>query len=76
MAGTADAGKPGAAQAPASELVLSARKLCKTYRVATRFSIYVGAQSLRAGMADLLDAAAAQFGDKDGAASATAGSSY
>lgn len=58
------------------ELVRDLRKLCKTYRVATRFSIYVGAQSLRSGMADLLDAAAAQFGDKDGATSATAGSSY
>ncbi len=58
------------------ELVRDLRKLCKTYRVASRFCIYVGAQSLRASVADLMDAAAAQFGDKDGATSAAASSSY
>ncbi|MSR47381.1 MAG: hypothetical protein EXS13_10005 [Planctomycetes bacterium] len=58
------------------ELVRDLRKLCKTYRVATRFSIYVGAQSLRASVADLMDAAAAQAGDKDDAASAATSSSY
>jgi len=58
------------------ELVRDLRKLCKTYRVATRFCIYVGTQSLRAGIADLMDAAASQFGDKDESASAATSSSY
>ncbi len=40
------------------------RKLCRTYRVATRFCVYVGAESLRAGIADLMDAAAEQFSEK------------
>jgi hypothetical protein len=52
------------------------RKLCKTYRVATRYVLYVGAESLRAGVADLLDAATAQFADKGDAAAAGGGSSY
>ena len=56
------------------ELVRELRKLAKTYRVATRFCIYVGAQSLRAGVADLMDAVAAQFADKGDAAAAGSGS--
>jgi hypothetical protein len=57
------------------ELVRELRKLAKTYRVATRFCIYVGAQSLRAGVADLMDGAAAQFSDK-GDEKAAAGGAY
>ncbi len=55
------------------EVVREVRKLCKTYRVATRYVLYVGAESLRAGVADLLDAAAAQFADKGDAAAAGGG---
>jgi tetratricopeptide (TPR) repeat protein len=56
------------------ELVRELRKLAKTYRVAARFCIYVGAQSLRAGIADLMDAAVAQFADKGDAAAASSSS--
>ena len=58
------------------ELVRELRKLAKTYRVATRFCIYVGTPSLRASVADLMDATAAQFSDKGDAAAAGSGSSY
>ena len=58
------------------EIVREVRKLCRTYRVATRYCLYVGAESLRAGVADLMDAAAAQFADKGDAAAAGGGSSY
>jgi tetratricopeptide (TPR) repeat protein len=56
------------------ELVRELRKLAKTYRVATRFVIYVGPQSLRAGVADLMDAVTLQFSDKGDAAAASSGS--
>ena len=59
------------------ELVRELRKLARTYRVATRFCVYVGAQSLRAGVADVLDGVTAQLGDAAGdkgdAAAATSG---
>ncbi len=50
-----------------NSLVQDVRKLCRSYRVPTRFSYYVGQEALRHGVGELLDAAATQFGESNAA---------
>ena len=48
-----------------NDLIREVRKMCRSYRVPTRFSYYVGFDSLRDGVGQLLEAAAKQFDDRD-----------
>ena len=49
------------------ELIREVRKLCRSYRIPTRFTHYAGPESLREGVGEVLEAAAARQENAAGA---------